>query len=196
MSQPTPHTPQLPQTAADRPTILLVDDDRVFRERLGRALRDRGYDVRMADGYEAALTAAAADSPEYAVVDLRMEGRSGLEVVRDLAQLDPSTRIVVLTGYGSIATAVDAVRLGAVQYLTKPADADDLVAAFERAEQPPLVAVAAPADYHAPSLARAEWEHIQRVLSDCGGNISEAARRLGLHRRSLQRKLSKYPPMQ
>lgn len=187
---------QTSQTAADRPTILLVDDDEVFRERLGRALRDRGYEVRMADGYESALGAAAADSPEYAVVDLRMDGRSGLEVVRDLAQLDPSTRIVVLTGYGSIATAVDAVRLGAVQYLTKPADADDLVAAFERAEQPPLVAVAAPADYHAPSLARAEWEHIQRVLSDCGGNISEAARRLGLHRRSLQRKLSKYPPMQ
>ena len=141
---------------------------------------------------------ARADTPEYAVVDLRMPGRSGLEVVRDLAQLDPNTRIVMLTGYGSISTAVDAVRLGAVQYLPKPADADDLVAAFHRADLPPLAppVAAGPVDYSAPSLARAEWEHIQRVLRDCRGNISEAARRLGLPRRSLQRKLGKHPPMQ
>jgi two-component system response regulator RegA len=181
-------------TGGDRPTVLLVDDDDAFRERLARALRDRGLDVATADGYEAALRAARIETPEYAVVDLRMPGRSGLEVVRDLAQLDPSTRIVVLTGYGSIATAVDAVRLGAVQYLSKPADADELLAAFERADLPPLST--AQADYQAPSLARSEWEHIQRVLSDCRGNISEAARRLGLHRRSLQRKLSKSPPLQ
>jgi two-component system response regulator RegA len=182
----------------DRPTVLLVDDDEAFRERLGRALRDRGYEVRTADGYEAAMELAQADSPEYAVVDLRMPGRSGLEVVRDLAQLDPNTRIVILTGYGSISTAVDAVRLGAVQYLPKPADADDLVAAFQRADLPPLAPplVASPVDYSAPSLARAEWEHIQRVLRDCRGNISEAARRLGLPRRSLQRKLGKHPPIQ
>ncbi len=180
--------------SVDPPTVLIVDDDEAFRERLARALRDRGYDVRTAEGHATALQAARSDSPEYAVVDLRMPGGSGLELVRDLARLDPSTRIVMLTGYGSIATAVDAVRLGAVQYLTKPADADDLLAAFERADSPPLTASFA--DYQAPSLARAEWEHIQRVLADCGSNISEAARRLSLHRRSLQRKLSKYPPVQ
>jgi two-component system response regulator RegA len=180
--------------ASDQPSVLLVDDDQAFRERLARALRDRGYEVRTADGYDAALQLARADPPEYAVVDLRMPGRSGLEVVRDLAQIDPSMRIVVLTGYGSIATAVDAVRLGAVQYLPKPADADDLVAAFERAELPPLAA--GQTDYSAPTLARAEWEHIQRVLRDCHGNISQAARRLGLPRRSLQRKLGKNPPIQ
>ena len=190
-------------TMEDRPSVLLVDDDEPFRERLARALRDRGYEVRTADGYDAALQLARADSPEYAVVDLRMPGRSGLEVVRDLAALDPSTRIVILTGYGSIATAVDAVRLGAVQYLPKPTDADDLVAAFQRAALPPLAPLAplappatATTGYSAPSLARAEWEHIQRVLRDCRGNISEAARRLGLPRRSLQRKLGKNPPVQ
>jgi two-component system response regulator RegA len=182
---------------ADRPTVLIVDDDEPFRSRLGRALADRGYDVSTAAGYQQALAQARVDPPEYAVVDLRMAGRSGLEVIRDLAQLDPNTRIVMLTGYGSIATAVDAVRLGAVQYLAKPADADDLLAAFERAELPPLVPLAPTAtDYSAPSLARAEWEHIQRVLADCGGNISQAARQLRLPRRSLQRKLGKYPPNQ
>jgi len=187
-------------SAEERPTVLLVDDDEAFRERLARALRDRGYEVWTADGYDAALQRARADSPEYAVVDLRMPGRSGLEVVRDLAALDSSTRIIILTGYGSIATAVDAVRLGAVQYLPKPTDADELVAAFQRAALPPLAPLAPPAtaatDYSAPSLARAEWEHIQRVLRDCRGNISEAARRLGLPRRSLQRKLGKNPPVQ
>ena len=98
----------------------------------------------------------------------------------------------MLTGYGSIATAIDAIRLGATYFLAKPADADDILAAFARSESPPLDTPAA--DYRAPSLARAEWEHINRVLSDCGGNISEAARILGIHRRSLQRKLQKYPP--
>ena len=132
------------------------------------------------------------DSPELAVVDLKMPGKSGLELVKALREIDPATKMLVLTGYGSIATAIDAVRLGATYYLSKPADADDIVAAFARGEAPPLE----PPDieYKAPSLARAEWEHINRVLSDCGGNISEAARRLGIHRRSLQRKLQKYPP--
>jgi two-component system response regulator RegA len=173
-------------------TILLVDDDAVFRERLGRALRDRGFEVRTAADADEAETLARADSPELAVVDLRMPGRSGLELVRALLAVDPSTRVLVLTGYGSIATAVDALRLGACHYLPKPADADDVLDAFERAERPPLESVGG--DHLAPSLARAEWEHINRVLSDCAGNISEAARRLGIHRRSLQRKLQKYPP--
>jgi two-component system response regulator RegA len=122
-----------------------------------------------------------------------MPGRSGLELVQALHEIDPATRVVVLTGYGSIATAIDAVRLGATYYLPKPADADDIVAAFARADAPPLEPPE-PEYEEAPSLARAEWEHINRVLSDCGGNISEAARRLGIHRRSLQRKLQKYPP--
>jgi two-component system response regulator RegA len=112
-------------------------------------------------------------------------------VVRELKALDAMTNVVVLTGYGSIATALEAVRLGATHYLTKPADVDDLLAAFERATKPPTESVAI--EHNVPSLARAEWEHINRVLADCGGNISQAARLLGLHRRSLQRKLSKYP---
>jgi two-component system response regulator RegA len=177
-----------------RPSLLLVDDDATFRERLARAFRERGWDVRTAGGHEDALRLAQADTPELAVVDLRMPGKSGLELVRDLVGLDPGTHCIVLTGYGSIATAVDAMKLGAVHYLAKPADADDLIAAFERAGASPLEAPPAAADFTAPSLARAEWEHIHRVLSDCGGNISEAARRLGVHRRSLQRKLSKWAP--
>jgi two-component system response regulator RegA len=177
---------------AEQETLLLVDDDEPLRERLARAFRERGYHVRTAGDYEAAMRAASADPPELAVVDLRMPGRGGLELVRDLVALDPATRVVVLTGYGSIATAVDAVRLGAVNYLPKPADADDILDAFVRADAPPLVGPVSSHDV--PSLARAEWEHINRVLQDSGGNVSEAARRLGLHRRSLQRKLQKYPP--
>jgi two-component system response regulator RegA len=128
------------------------------------------------------------------VVDLKMPGGTGLELVKALHEIDPATKIVVLTGYGSIATAIDAIRLGATYYLSKPADADDIVAAFARGEAPPLAPRLGHRLQGAPSLARAEWEHINRVLSDCAGNISEAARRLGIHRRSLQRKLQKYPP--
>ncbi len=177
------------------PSILLVDDDEVFRTRLGRAFDDRGYDSRIASGFDEAVALAQEESPEYAVVDLRMPGRSGLELVEALAAIDPLTKTVVLTGYGSIATALDAIRLGATYYLPKPADADDIEAAFARATAPPLKPED-PSYQTAPSLARTEWEHINRVLSDCGGNISEAARRLGIHRRSLQRKLQKYPPNQ
>lgn len=181
------------------PSVLLVDDDDVFRSRLARAFSRRGYDVRGAPGAEEALALAREESPELAVVDLRMPRRSGLELLRDLKDLDPTTRVVVLTGYGSIATAVEAVRLGATNYVPKPADVDDILLAFERGEAPPLATIAADdaedvERFAAPSLARAEWEHINRVLADSGGNISEAARRLGIHRRSLQRKLQKYPP--
>jgi two-component system, response regulator RegA len=182
------HTPRV----GERPSLLLVDDDELLRERLARALRERGYEVMTAGSTEQALELARQDSPELAVVDLRMPGRSGLELVRELLSLDASTRVVVLTGYGSIATTVEAMRLGAINYLPKPADADDLLAAFARGTQEP--GLAAPEPFQPPSLARAEWEHIQRVLADCGGNVSEAARKLGLHRRSLQRKLQKYPP--
>lgn len=173
-------------------SILLVDDDETFRTRLARAFVERGFEAHTAANYEEALAAARELKPHFAVVDLKMPGRSGLEVVRDLISLDGAIRVVVLTGYGSIATALDAVRLGAAHYLTKPADADDILAAFARDESQPLAG--APTEFVPPTLARAEWEHIQRVLSDCAGNISEAARRLGMPRRSLQLKLRKYPP--
>lgn len=175
----------------DRPSVLVADDDTPFRDRLTRAFRERGFDVRAAaDGTEA-IAAAEQESPEYAVLDLRMPGASGLEVVRVLRAIDPGTKIVVLTGYGSIATAVEAVRLGATHYLTKPADLDDILAALTRND--PVDASVASLPAETPSLARVEWEHINRVLVDCGENVTRAARMLGIHRRSLQRKLSKYP---
>lgn len=180
-------------TGAESPSILIVDDDDAFRSRLARALVDRGFEVRAAENPVRALELARAESPELAVVDLRMPQGSGLELVRDLKAIDPATRVVVLTGYGSIASAVDAVRLGAAHYLPKPATVDEILAAFRREEVPPLTGVHEGAA-ETPSLARAEWEHMNRVLADCSGNISEAARRLGLHRRSLQRKLQKRPP--
>jgi two-component system response regulator RegA len=184
------------------PSLLIVDDDQTFRERLARALVRRGYEVRTAANFDEAVALSEEESAELAVVDLRMPGRSGLDVLRELKRIDPSTKVVMLTGYGSIATTVDAMRLGAVNYLPKPADADDIIRAFERSEgagpsgDPPLGSEAEPEAQaiKAPTLARAEWEHIHRVLADCGGNISEAARRLGIHRRSLQRKLQKFAP--
>lgn len=179
--------------ASNAPSLLIADDDDVLRERLAAALRERGYDVRTARGYDEAVALARRDSPELALVDLRMPGRSGLELVRELKAIDPATRVVVLTGYGSIATAMDAVRLGASHYISKPADVDDILAAFARGDMPDAL-TPVPEEFTAPSLARAEWEHINRVLSDAGGNISEAARRLQIHRRSLQRKLQKFPP--
>jgi two-component system response regulator RegA len=172
-------------------SVLVVDDDATFRERLLRAFRERGFEARGAAEGPSALALAREDSPEFAVVDLRMPGPSGLEVVRGLKEIDPTTHIVVLTGYGSIATAVEAVRLGAVHYLTKPADLDDVLNALNRSELAPGQVPPTPTEV--PTLARMEWEHINRVLMDCGGNISQAARLLGLHRRSLQRKLAKFP---
>lgn len=174
-------------------SVLVVDDDETYRARLVRALQSREYEAQGAPDGETAVALARKESPEYAVVDLRMPGISGLDVVRELKAIDATTNVVVLTGYGSIATALESVRLGATHYLTKPADVDDIVAAWDRARQPPGAAVLVDEKMSVPSLARAEWEHINRVLTDCGGNISQAARLLGLHRRSLQRKLSKYP---
>jgi two-component system response regulator RegA len=166
-------------------SLLIVDDDDAFRERLVRAMRDRGFDAIGVPDHPSAIGAAREESPELAVVDLRLPGESGLAVVRDLKALDASTIVVVLTGYGSIATAVESIKLGAASYLAKPADADQIVAAFD-GTRPPEAA-------QAPSLARVEWEHIQRILADCDGNVSQAARVLGIHRRSLQRKLAKRP---
>jgi two-component system, response regulator RegA len=166
-------------------SLLIVDDDGPFRERLVRAMRDRGFEVTGVPDHSAAIDAARNESPELALVDLRLPGESGLAVVRDLKALDASTVVVVLTGYGSIATAVESIKLGAASYLTKPADADQIVAAF--------LGIPPPEGVQAPSLARVEWEHIQRILADSGGNVSQAARVLGIHRRSLQRKLAKRP---
>jgi two-component system response regulator RegA len=172
------------------PTVLVVEDDDVFRTLLMNAFRDRGYEAQGAADGASAIRAAQQESPEMAVVDLRLPDRSGLDVVRDLKAIDASTAIVVLTGYGSIATALESVRLGAVHYLTKPTDADRILAAFQHglASRPRDLPI------EPPSLADVEWEHVNRVLTDCDGNVSEAARRLGIHRRSLQRKLQKYPP--
>ncbi len=174
-----------PETA-----VLIVDDDEVFRTRLVRAFLDRGWEANSAADGESALKLAQEESPDLAVLDLRMPGMSGLDLVRELRALDDTICIIMLTGYGSIATAVTATKLGVAHFLTKPADADQILAAYQSLSggdnSDPIQPV--------PTLARVEWEHIQRVLADCGGNISQAAKLLGLHRRSLQRKLTKYPP--
>jgi two-component system, response regulator RegA len=179
-----------PVTDSEQETILLVDDDRSFCGALAGALRRRGFRVVVAHDHDDALAEAEAWSPARAVVDLRMPGKGGLEIVQGLRRIQPGLRILILTGYGSIATAVEAIKIGAVHYLTKPAEVDAILAAFERKE--------ASLDVEAPTSPRpldeVEWEHLQKVLTDCGGNVSEAARRLGMHRRSLQRKLARGRP--
>jgi two-component system response regulator RegA len=176
------------QTQIDE-TILVVDDDDVLRNRLEKSFARRGYHVVVAEGFEEAIEKAVAHKPDRAVLDLKMPGRNGIEVLRDIRAASPDTRCVILTGYGSITNAVEAVKLGAVGYITKPADADQVLAAFEDKPTPTPTPEIRP-----PSLAEAQWEHIQRVLSDSGGNISEAARRLDIPRRTLQRKLKKNAP--
>lgn len=168
--------------------ILLVEDDETFRRVLGRAFERRGYRVSVAASAEQALDLAAANPPDYAVVDLKLPGDSGLAVVAALRTLRPATRVLVLTGYASVATAVEAIKLGAVHYLAKPADADQILEALHRDQGDSGAVVQEP-----PSLLRLEWEHIQRVLGEQGGNISATARALKMHRRTLQRKLLKKP---
>ena len=171
---------------SDLPSLLLVDDDATFRSVLRRALEKRGYAVNDAASVEEALPLAEASPPEYAVIDLKMHGASGLVLVQRLHELDPNTRIVMLTGYASIATAVEAIKLGATQYLSKPANADEIVTAFGHSADPEKVVDATPA-----TVDRLEWEHINRVLLEQNGNISATARLLNMHRRTLQRKLAK-----
>lgn len=168
--------------------ILLVEDDETFRAVLGRALERRGYRVYFAASAEEAIDIAGANAPDCAVVDLKLPGNSGLTVVATLKGLHPDLRMLVLTGYASVATAVEAIKLGAVHYLAKPADADQILEALYRDEGDARAAVKEP-----PSLPRLEWEHIQRVLGEHGGNISATARALRMHRRTLQRKLLKKP---
>lgn len=173
-------------------TILLVDDDELLRQRMGRALRARGFEVVEGVGVEDALSQLKTLRPARAVLDLRMPGGSGLELLKEIRRISPETAVVMLTGYGSIASAVEAMREGAVGYVTKPADADQVLAAFEG--QPVEGAGSAKSDFQAPSLAEAEWNHIQQVLADCGGNLTRAANLLGIPRRTLQRKLKKLAP--
>jgi two-component system response regulator RegA len=175
-------------------SIMVVDDDVTFRTRLISALEARGMEACGAASPQEAKELAARRKPTRAVLDLRMPGGSGLELVSDLLGINSEMAIVVLTGYGSIATALEATRRGARDYLTKPADADQILAALSNKDEKMPPAGGTMESSSAPSLARVEWEHIQRILTDCGGNISKAARVLGIHRRSLQRKLHKYPP--
>lgn len=185
-----------PDAAPPRsPRMLVVDDDQIFRNRLVRALQTRGYEVHAAENAEEGLVLARRHRPERAVIDMRMPGKGGLELLDGLMEADPDVQVVILTGYGSIASAVEATKRGARDYLTKPVDTEQILQAFEREPEEPVAAAVANAET-TPSLARVEWEHIQRILSDCGGNISQAARRLGIHRRSLQRKLQKLPPLE
>ena len=176
------------QPLSENASLLLVDDDTTFCHVLRRALEKRNFAVAVAHSVEQALPLALANPPEYAVVDLKMNGASGLTLIQTLHELDPATRIVVLTGYASIATAVEAIKLGATQYLSKPANADEIVAAFGHLASPDF-----PLNAQPPTVERLEWEHIQRVLQEHQGNISATARALNMHRRTLQRKLAKRP---
>ncbi|OJA04469.1 response regulator transcription factor [Halomonas sp. QHL1] len=169
--------------------LLIIDDDEMFCHVLNRALTRRGYDVIVAHEAEQALTMAAQYSPTMATLDLKLENSSGLKLLPELLATVPQCRIVVLTGYSSIATAVEAIKLGAVNYLCKPVDADDVLAAFERQSGDPDIELAD----NPPSINRITWEHIQKVLQEHDGNISATARALGMHRRTLQRKLQKRP---
>ncbi len=166
--------------------LLLVEDDAVFRATLGRALAARGFRVVAAASAAEGRAEARRETPSFAVLDLKLPDGSGLALLAELRRDAPELRAVILTGWGSIATAMEAIRLGAVDFLAKPVDVDRVASAL-RAE------AAMPAVGSVPSLDRVEWEHIQRVLAECGGNISAAARLLGIHRRSLQRKLGKRP---
>jgi two-component system response regulator RegA len=175
--------------SGDAPSLLLVDDDRILAETLARAMTQRGFEVRLAHTVEDAARLAHQNPPEYAVIDLKLPDGSGLKLVSTLMSVDPHTRIVVLTGYGSIATAVEAIKLGAVYYLAKPVNADAVVGAFQRTTGDTEIAPQS----KPMSVERVEWEHIERVLHDNQGNISATARALSMHRRTLQRKLAKRP---
>lgn len=172
-----------------RASVLLVDDDVTFCDVMRRALGRRGFRVSLAHDVDDALAQARAEPPSHAVIDLKMPGDSGLRLIPELRSLSQGVRIVVLTGYASVVTAVEAIKLGAIYYLAKPVDADAVVAAFNRSDGD----AATPVSARPLSVDRLEWEHIQRVLSENGGSISATARSLGMHRRTLQRKLSKRP---
>jgi two-component system response regulator RegA len=173
----------------EAPVLFLVDDDAPLRRSLQRALERRGLQVYTADSLKSGLNLAHSMKPDYAVIDLRLEDGSGIELVKRLRELYPKVRVVILTGYGNIATAVAAVKAGAVDYLAKPADADDVINALM------VTGSSLPPPPHNPMSAdRVRWEHIQRVFEQCNRNVSETARRLNMHRRTLQRILNKRAP--
>jgi len=170
-------------------SLILVDDDVAFLRRLGRAMETRGFDVVMAESVAEAVSQIRSNAPAYAVVDLRLEDGNGLDVIEAIHERREDSRAIVLTGYGNIATAVTAVKMGAIDYLAKPADADDVFNAL----------TALPGEKASPpenpmSADRVRWEHIQRVYEACDRNVSETARRLNMHRRTLQRILAKRAP--
>ena len=178
-----------PLAAMTENTLLLVDDDRAFSTRLARAMEGRGFAVRVADSVAEGIAAIDADAPAFAVIDMRLGDGNGLDVIARLKERRPEARGVILTGYGNIATAVTAVKLGAFDYLAKPADAEEIHAALK----------ADPSERALPpenpmSADRVRWEHIQRVFELCNRNVSETARRLNMHRRTLQRILAKRAP--
>ena len=170
-------------------SLLIVDDDKSFVQRLARAMESRGFEVTTAEAVAEGLQHVERAAPAFAVVDMRLGDGSGLDVISALKERRPDARAIVLTGYGNIATAVNAIKIGAIDYLAKPADADDVVAALlaldgKKAEPPE----------HPMSADRVRWEHIQRIYELCGRNVSETARRLNMHRRTLQRILAKRAP--
>jgi len=174
---------------SEQPTLLIVDDDKIFCGVLAKAMTKRGFNVDVTHNIEDALTKAEMATPEYAIVDLKLDSESGLVLVEKLKILDPGTRIVMLTGYASVATAVEAIKLGATHYLAKPVDADEIMAAFDRTSGEADTPISA-----SPlSVGRLEWEYIQRILTENDNNISVTARILNMHRRTLQRKLAKKP---
>ncbi len=178
-----------PSPDGERAELLLIDDDAPLRRTLERALTRRGFRVRAVGSMRDALAVMQESKPNFAVVDLRLEDGSGLDLVRRLRERHPQMRIVILTGYGNIATAVAAIKVGAVDYLAKPADADDVVNALLCSGN-----TLPPPPCNPMSADRVRWEHIQRVFEQCGRNVSETARRLNMHRRTLQRILNKRAP--
>jgi two-component system, response regulator RegA len=189
MTEITATAEEVAAIGVDR-SLLIVEDDKALRMRLARALEMRGFLVTQSETIAEALSAVGTEAPAYAVVDMRLGDGNGLDVIEAIRAKRDNTRTIVLTGYGNIATAVTAVKLGAIDYLSKPADADEIVAALLRAPS-----AKAPAPPENPMSAdRVRWEHIQRVYESCERNVSETARRLSMHRRTLQRILAKRAP--
>jgi two-component system response regulator RegA len=174
---------------SDKKDLLIVDDDEAFRVRLGRAMESRGYVVRLAESIAEARKLAAAQQPDFAVIDLKLGDGSGLDLVQALRPVASDARMIILTGYGNLATAVAAMKTGAVDYLPKPADADAIDSVLRGGDKP----LPPPPDDPMPA-DRVRWEHIQRVFAQCNRNVSETARRLNMHRRTLQRLLLKHAP--
>ncbi|MGE0678948.1 ActR/PrrA/RegA family redox response regulator transcription factor [Pseudolabrys sp.] len=184
-SSTTVHRDAIPEER----TLLIVDDDKSFLQRIAKAIEGRGFEVTIAESVAEGLRQVERDAPAFAVVDMRLGDGNGLDVISALKRRRPEARGIIMTGYGNIATAVTAVKLGAVDYLAKPVDADDVVAALLAQDRKDIDPPENPM-----SADRVRWEHIQRIYELCGRNVSETARRLNMHRRTLQRILAKRAP--